>query len=100
MLTPVCSIAALSHGETALVKVAGRDVLLSQIDGQYYAVAGHCSHAAQSLAHGKLRDYEIACSLHGARFDVRSGLCTRGPADSPIQRFPVVIEGGKVCVEV
>ena len=100
MPTPVIPMAALSEGESVVVKVHGTEVLLCMVNGQYHAVAAHCTHARQSLAHGRLREYEIVCPLHGARFDVRSGVCTRAPAQQALQVFPVTLEGGKVCVEV
>ncbi len=93
-------MAALGEGDSHMVQVAGQRILVCLVEGQFYAVAGTCSHAGQSLATGKLRGFEVSCPLHGARFDVRSGACTAAPAQSPIQRFPVVLEGGKVCVEI
>ncbi len=99
-MTPTISIADLGEGQAALLKVAGVDVLLCHVEGGFYAVHGQCSHARQSLAAGRLRGFEITCPLHGARFDVRTGACLAAPAQIPIQRFPVQIENGKVCVDV
>lgn len=100
MITPVLPMAALDEGDTVMVQIAGQPILVCLVEGQYYAVSGTCTHARQSLATGRLRGFEISCPLHGARFDIRSGVCTRAPAQTPIQRFPVVLEGGKVCVDV
>ncbi len=92
-------MAALSDGGTALLKADGIDILVCCVAGQYYAVDGHCSHAKQKLISGRLRGFEISCPLHGARFDVRTGACTAAPATQPIKRFPVTLEGGKVCID-
>ena len=100
MLTPTISIAALGEGETTVVKVADTEILLCNVDGQFYAVDAQCSHARQTLATGRLRGYQISCPLHGARFDVRTGVCTAAPAKRPIRSFPVLIEAGKVCVQL
>ncbi len=93
-------MAALSEGESVVVKVHHTDVLLCLVEGQFHAVDAHCTHARQSLGAGRLRGHEISCPLHGARFDVRSGTCTRAPAQQALRVFPVTLEGGKVCVEV
>ena len=97
-LIPVLPISALAEGEHHVVRVANQEVLLCNVEGQYYALQGRCSHAGQSLVSARLCGYEITCPLHGARFDVRSGMCLSAPATQPIERFPVLLEGGKVCV--
>ncbi len=98
--TPVMPIASLAEGQTALVKVNEVEVLVCHVEGQFYAIHAQCSHARQSLAAGKLRGHQIACPLHGARFDVRTGACLAAPAQKPVASFPVMLEGGKVCVQV
>ena len=91
-------MAAMQEGDLVGATVAGRQILITMVYGQYYAFEAHCSHAKQSLATGRLKDYEISCPLHGAKFDIRTGACTKAPADKPIQTFSVLLEGGKVCV--
>ena len=100
MLIPTISMAALPEGETTVVPVNGAPVLLCHLEGQFFATSAICPHAGQSLAAGRLRNGEISCPLHGARFDVRTGACTRGPSQAPLQTYPVLIEAGKLCVQV
>ena len=100
MATPVMAMADLGEGETACVRVQGLEVLVSQVHGQFYAVHAQCSHAAQSLAHAKVRGTQVSCPLHGAKFDIRTGECLAAPAQIPLTRFPVFIEAGKVCIEI
>ncbi len=99
-MTPTISIAELSEGQATLLKISDVAVLLCNVEGNFHAVEGWCTHARQSLAAGRLRGSEIACPLHGARFDVRTGACLAPPAQVPLRRFPVMIENGKVCVDV
>ena len=100
MATPVMSMADLGEGQTACVRVRGIEILLSQYHGQFYAVRAQCSHAGQSLARGTVTGMQVSCPLHGAKFDLRTGQCLAAPAQAPLQRFPVFVEAGKVCVEV
>lgn len=99
-LIPVLPMAALTEGQMAPVQVQGEALLICHVDGQYYAVRDQCSHAKQRLSSGRLRGREVSCPLHGARFDVRTGACLAAPATAPVQTFPVLLEGGKVCVEL
>lgn len=91
-------LAALDEGEMVSVQVQGQPVLVCQVDGQFYALADRCSHASQALSRGRLKGFELRCPLHGARFDVRSGAALSAPATHGIATYPVLIEGGKVCV--
>lgn len=97
-MTPVVAVNALGDGEVRPYRVDGVDILLCRIDGRYYAVAGRCSHAAQSLAGGRLRDFALRCPLHGASFDVRDGRVLTAPASAGIATYPVLVEAGKVHV--
>lgn len=99
-MTPIARLNALADGQMLACRVEDVDVLLCRVDGRYYALANHCSHARQPLHTGRLRGHEIVCPLHGARFDVRDGRCLGAPATVPVQTFPVLIEGGKVNVSV
>ncbi len=99
-MTPVLSLSALDDGDKALCRVGRTEVLLCRIDGRFYAVANRCPHAQQGLHGGRLIGSELRCPLHGAAFDVRDGRCLRGPAESPLTRYPVMIEGGRVCVDL
>ena len=104
MFQPVLSISALAEGGHAAVKVESErgaiEVIVCLVEGHLYAVHAQCSHARQSLARGRLRGFEISCPLHGARFDVRTGACTAAPAQRPIASFPVLVEAGKVCIDI
>ncbi len=98
--TDVCATSEIPPGRAVAVRAAGRDFLLCHAEGRYYAVAERCTHAAWSLAGGEVRGCELACSLHGARFDLRTGDATRPPASKPLRTFPVRTRGGRIQVQV
>lgn len=75
-------------------------VAIYQIDGVVHAVADRCPHAGASLSEGELSGRQITCARHGSQFDVCTGERTRGPADSDIATFPVVIADGQVGIIV
>ena len=100
MLHPVMRLGDLGEGEQALVRVEDRTVLIVKVFGQFYATSALCPHAGRSLAGGSLVEHSLTCPGHGARFDVRTGACETDPTLAPLDRFPVVLEGGKVCVDV
>ena len=99
-MTPVFPVSALDDGETAACRIGSVEVLVSRVDGHYYATSARCPHAGQSLAGGRLKGFELRCPLHAAVFDVRDGRCLRGPSPEGLLRYPVTIEQGRVFVDV
>ena len=100
MLVPVLPMASLGDGDSATCRVHGRDLLVVCAEGAYFAVDALCSHAGQSLASGRIKGREIICPLHGARFDLRTGACTKSPASQPLTTYPVLLEAGKICIDM
>jgi 3-phenylpropionate/trans-cinnamate dioxygenase ferredoxin subunit len=78
---------------------SGERVCLVNCGGEIRAVGDECPHQGFPLSAGELSPGgEIECVWHGARFDCRTGEPTRGPADSPLERYDVRIERGSVLV--
>ena len=90
----------VAPGEIAIVRAADRGVLLCNWEGRHYALADRCTHAAWRLGDGRLRGGELLCSLHGARFDVKTGAATALPATKPLRTFAVRIRSGRIEVQV
>jgi naphthalene 1,2-dioxygenase system ferredoxin subunit len=78
-------IAFPEPGRTAPFRIAGRDLLLCNVDGVPYVLDDRCSHARTALAAGRLCGFVLECPLHGGKIDVRDG----SPAAPPVRR-PVV----------
>lgn len=88
-------VADLAPGRVRPVDVGGRKVLLCNVEGEYFAVQERCSHAAFSLAEGRLSGFLLECPLHGACFDVRDGSPARRPAIKPLETYPVSVVDGR-----
>lgn len=90
--------ADLANGERRIIEIDGNAIAIFNIAGAYYAIADVCSHDDGPVAEGDLRDYEIECPRHGARFDVRSGKVLTFPAIVDIPAYPVKIEDGEILL--
>ena len=99
-MKPAIAIAAVGEGGMAACEVDGVKLLVCQVGGQFYALHNQCTHARQSLEGGTLVGHQLRCPLHGARFNVRTGACEGPPAILPLQTFPLMLENGKVHVDV
>jgi benzene/toluene dioxygenase ferredoxin subunit len=93
-------VSDLDPGHTRAVQAGGRKILLCNVGGEYFAVAERCSHAAFSLAGGRMKGFLLECPLHGACFDVRDGSPARRPAIKPLDTYPLRRSGTQVRIEL
>lgn len=80
--------------------LASRTVLICHTPRGLFAIANRCTHVAWPLGDAPLEECEIVCTLHGARFDVRSGEALQPPASKPLETFEVEVTEGRVRVRV
>jgi 3-phenylpropionate/trans-cinnamate dioxygenase ferredoxin component len=90
----------LLSGEKIAAVIDGREILICRANGDYFALSGRCTHAAWPLASEPIEGTEIVCTLHGARFDVRDGCPTLGPASKPLATYPVEQRDGALYVRL
>ena len=90
----------LKNGDTKKVKVDDVDILLTKIDGEFYAVSPHCTHYGGPLHEGLLSGERIICPWHHAAFDVKTGKMLEPPAIDNIPCYETSVEDGKVFVTV
>jgi 3-phenylpropionate/trans-cinnamate dioxygenase ferredoxin subunit len=96
----VASASEIGPDEVKRVRVGDALIALYNCDGTFFATDDTCSHAEASLSEGWLEDCEITCPLHGAIFDVTTGIPLSLPATKPIRTYPVRVEGDDIFVEV
>jgi len=75
-------------------------VLVTNVDGTFHAAQGVCSHEYFELDRGVLTGDSILCTLHLSRFSVVDGDVIDPPAELPLAVYPVIVERGRVLVEV
>lgn len=94
----VAITADLPSGELMLVEVEDERIVLANVDGRYYALTDECTHAGCPLSDGELEGEVLECPCHGSQFDVRTGAVVSPPADEPLTRYAVRIEGVDIMV--
>ena len=97
---PAMEVANLADGSMAAVDLKGVHIILAKIGGEVSAVSGTCTHEATDLGRGFMLEDRVVCPLHLSQFDLRTGQVMNPPAEIPLQRFNVKIEGETILVEV
>jgi nitrite reductase/ring-hydroxylating ferredoxin subunit len=92
----------LSDGEMKEISISGKGkVLLSRINGEYFATSHLCPHYKAPLAKGVISsDGRVMCPWHGACFRVQTGDIEDAPSVEGLSSFPVVVKGSKVFVKL
>ncbi len=87
-------------GQMKKVLVDENDVVVINIDGNYFAIDDTCSHAGGSLSEGKLDGYTIICDWHSAQFECSSGKLIKFPGEiNDLRSYDVVVESDDIFVE-
>jgi 3-phenylpropionate/trans-cinnamate dioxygenase ferredoxin subunit len=102
------------EGTPKKVVVDQQEIMLTQVGGNFYAVANRCPHMKGDLSKGKLEGTVISCPRHGSQFDITDGKVVRWlkgsgmmsaigktlKSEKSLQTYPVKVEGDTVLVEV
>ena len=91
----------IPEGKMTHVTAGGKEILVANVGGNYYATANICNHAGAELHEGKLKGKELTCPWHGAKWDVTTGNMIWFPQKlRNLGKFNVIVENGAVYVEV
>lgn len=96
--SPGAGLVALSDvpvgGAASALTAAGEKIVVAQPEaGTVVAFGAACPHAGCTV----LPDgASLVCPCHGSLFDPATGAVTRGPAESGLPPYPVVIDGADV----
>ena len=90
----------ITSGLMKKVSVDENEVVILNMDGNYFAIDDTCTHAGGSLSEGKLDGSTIICDWHGAQFDCKNGKLIKFPAKiNDLRTYKIVIESDKIFVE-
>jgi uncharacterized protein YbjT (DUF2867 family)/nitrite reductase/ring-hydroxylating ferredoxin subunit len=76
------------------------DVAVFNVEGGFCATQARCTHRQGPLSEGTLDGSTVTCPLHGAQFNVWTGVVLRGPAKDPLKTYAVTVDGDVGRVDV
>ena len=87
-------------GQMKKISSDENEIVIININGDYFAIDDTCTHAGGSISEGKLDDSTIICDWHGAQFDCKNGKLIKFPAKiNDLRTYKIVIESDKIFVE-
>ena len=82
----VMGLEELPEGGVKRCRVGRVEALVSRRGGEVSAVKARCTHLPWRLPEKREEDGAVTCLFHGARFDLASGECVRGPVSEEWRR--------------
>jgi nitrite reductase/ring-hydroxylating ferredoxin subunit len=84
----IAKINEIANRQMKHIEVKGREILIANIDGKFYALNDRCGHMNALLSMGNLaNDNIVTCPFHGARFDITTGKKIKEPILTPSQEM-------------
>ena len=78
----------IPSGKMKHVELNGKEIVVSNVNGKYYAMDDRCGHMNALLSMGNVsNDNLVTCPFHGARFDVTNGKKVKEPVLTPSQEM-------------
>ena len=94
------SFASLIENKPVRIEKNGESICVTRVGEEVFALGDTCSHSDASLSEGDVSDHKIECWLHGAEFDLRTGVALTLPAVTPVKTYEVAIDGDSVTVNI
>jgi nitrite reductase/ring-hydroxylating ferredoxin subunit len=96
----IAQVGEIPAGAMKGLSAGGKDILVANVGGQYYAIGGKCTHMHGDLSRGTLAGKVVTCPRHGSQFDVTTGSRLAGPAKSNEPAYEVKVEGKNIKVGI
>lgn len=91
---------ALGEGKPVRLEKNGQSICVTRIGEEVFAIEDTCTHSEASLSEGEVTGTKIECWLHGAEFDLRTGVALSLPATQGVKIFGVRINDDFVSIEI
>jgi 3-phenylpropionate/trans-cinnamate dioxygenase ferredoxin component len=85
-------------GRAEVFDVEDRKIAVFRLEDAFYAIEDICTHDGGPLAEGEIEDDQVICPRHGARFNIKTGLALTMPAVTPVESYPVRVEGNELYI--
>jgi 3-phenylpropionate/trans-cinnamate dioxygenase ferredoxin subunit len=96
----VASVDDVPPGNMKGVEAGGKEIMIANVEGTFYAIGDPCTHMGCKLSDGRIYEKVVQCICHGSRFNVETGGVVDSPAVEAEPVYKVKVEGGDVYVEI
>lgn len=98
-LVTVARVGEIPDGGRKMVQLKEREVVIINLNGEFYAIQNLCPHEGGPVGEGDISDGEIICPWHGWMFQLKTGKCEMVD-DESVVTYPVEVVGDEIKVAV
>jgi len=99
-MTKLCKADFVPVGEMKQCQTDDTEVLVVNLNHQFFCLEARCTHAGAPLSDGELNGKILNCPWHGSQFDVTNGRVLQGPAEQSLKVYPVKVLDGDIYIEI
>jgi nitrite reductase/ring-hydroxylating ferredoxin subunit len=94
-------VSEIPPGKMIKISIDGKDIMVANIDGEFFAMDDSCTHSGSSLSEGNLEGDIVTCGWHKAEFDCKTGKLVKFPAKiNNLGTYNVSVESENVFLEM
>jgi nitrite reductase/ring-hydroxylating ferredoxin subunit len=87
-------------GKMVGLKEGDKQILIANINGQFYAIGNVCTHRGCRISGGILEGENARCPCHGSVFSLKTGEVVHGPAKNPVSSYKIELRRDEIWVDV
>ena len=92
----IAEIKEIPKNKMLVFKVKGHEILVVNVDGDFFAFENRCPHMGYSLYLGSLEGEVLTCGFHYAKFNVRTGKSLGPVTHKSLRTFKVKIKDSSI----
>jgi len=81
-------------------KLEGIDILVVNVEGEFYAFENRCPHLGYPLYYGSLNGELLICGFHYAKFNIKTGKSLGAVTQEPLKMFKTTIRNSSLLIEL
>jgi nitrite reductase/ring-hydroxylating ferredoxin subunit len=94
----IAEIKEIPKNKILVFKVKGHEILVVNVEGDFFAFENRCPHMGYSLYLGSLEGEVLTCGFHYAKFNVRTGKSLGTVTHKPLKIFKVKTKDSSILV--
>lgn len=92
-------IEEIPRNKMKVFDVGTLEILIINVDDEFYAVENRCPHMGYPLFFGSLEGKVLKCGFHNAQFDVSTGKPLNGVTGKSLRTFTLLRRGSRIIIE-
>jgi nitrite reductase/ring-hydroxylating ferredoxin subunit len=96
----LCKVEDVPVGKLGGFSITNKDIIVANLKGKFYCLAGRCTHGGAPLKEGVLTGEILECPWHSASFNIKDGTVINGPPKAKLKVYTCTVKGKYIYVDL